>query len=63
MEYMDKGVTVTKWVMINWPKIPKNAQTLSTQIVCPSPNLWDCDEKRLHWTSVVCDMCHCAREE
>ena len=31
-------------------KIPKN---LSAQIVCPSPKVWDFDEKRLHWASVV----------
>ena len=23
------------------------------QIVCPSPKVWDIDEKRLHWASVV----------
>jgi hypothetical protein len=50
MENMDKGLTVPKWVQINWLKIPQN---LSAQIVCPSPKVWDFDGKRLHWASVV----------
>ena len=50
MENMDKGLTVPKWVLINWPKIPPN---LSAQIDCPSPKIWDSDEKKLHWASVV----------
>ena len=29
------------------------SQNLSTQIVCPSPKVWDFDEKGLHWASVV----------
>ena len=33
-------------------KIPQN---VSAQIVCPSPKVWDFDEKRLHWASVVRD--------
>jgi hypothetical protein len=48
MENMDKGLTVPKWVLIVWPKIPQMPQNLSAQFVCPSPN-----EKRLHWASVV----------
>ena len=28
---------------------------LYAQIVCPSPNIWDFDEKGLHWVSVVRD--------
>ena len=47
MENMDKGLTVLKWVLINWPK------NLSAQIVCPSSKIWDFNEKRLHWASVV----------
>ena len=50
---MDKGLTVPKWVLINWPKIPKMPQNLFAQIVCPSPKVWDFDEKKLHWASVV----------
>ena len=37
MENMDKGLTVPKWVLINWPKIPEIPRSLSAQIVCPSP--------------------------
>ena len=50
MENMDKRLNVPKWVLINRPKIPQN---LSAQIVWPSPKVWDFDEKRLHWASVV----------
>ena len=28
-------------------------QSLNAQIVCPSPKVWNFDEKRLHWASVV----------
>ena len=47
---MDKGLTVPKWVLIAWPKIP---QSFSAQFVCPSPKVWDTIEKRLHRASVV----------
>ena len=30
-----------------------NSQSLSAQIICPSPKVWDFDEKKLHWTSEV----------
>ena len=53
MENMDKGLTVPKWVLINWLKIPQMPQNLSAQIVCPSPKVWDFDKKRLYWASVV----------
>jgi hypothetical protein len=53
MENMDKGVTVTKWVLIVWPKIPKISQFLSAQFVIPSPKVLDFNEKGLHWVSVV----------
>ena len=56
MENMDKGHTVTKWVLISWPKIPQMPQNLSAQIVFPSPKVWDFDEKRLHWASVVREL-------
>ena len=49
---MDKGLTVPKWVLINWPKIPQMPQ-MNAQIVGPSPKVLDFDEKRLHWVSVV----------
>ena len=50
MENMDKGLTVPKWVLIVWPKIPQN---LSAQFVCPSPEVLDFNEKSLHWAIVV----------
>ena len=31
MENLDKGLTVPKWVLINWPKIPQMTQNLSAQ--------------------------------
>ena len=53
MENMNKGLTVPKWVLIVWPKIPQMSQNLSAQFVCPSPKNLDFNEKRLHWASVV----------
>ena len=47
---MDKELTVSKWVLINQPKTPQN---LSAQIVCSSQKVWDFDEKRLDWASVI----------
>ena len=58
MENMDKGLTVPKWVLINLSKISQMPQNLSAQIVCPSPKVWDFDEKRLHWASVVRVLSH-----
>ena len=46
---MDKGLTVPK----REPKIPQMPQNLSAQIVCPSQNFWEFDEKWLHWASIV----------
>ena len=53
MGNMDKGLTVSKWVLINLPKVPQMPQNLSAQIVCPSPKVWYFDKKGLHWASVV----------
>ena len=53
MENMDKGLTVPKWALINWQKILQMHQNLSAEIVCPSPKVWNFDEKRYHWASVV----------
>ena len=53
MENMDKGLTVPKWVLIVWLKIPQMPQNLSAQFVCLSPKVLDSNEKRLHWVSVV----------
>ena len=50
---MDKGLNVPKWLLKVRPKIPQLPQNLSAQFVCPSPKVWDFDEKRLHWASVV----------
>ena len=40
---MDKGLTVTKWMLINWLKIPQMPQNLYAQIVCPSRKVKDFD--------------------
>ena len=53
MENMDKGLTVPKWVLINHSKITQMLKNVSAQVVCPSPKVWDFDEKRFHWVSVV----------
>jgi hypothetical protein len=53
MENMNKELTVPKWVLIVWPKIPQIPQNLSVQVVCPSPRVLDFNEKRLHWASIV----------
>ena len=50
---MDKGLTVPKWVLIVWPKIPQMPQNLSAQIVFPNPKVLDFNEKMLHWASIV----------
>ena len=52
---MDKGLTVVpKWVLKVQSKIiAQMPQNLSAQIVCPSPKVWDFNEKRLYWASVV----------
>ena len=47
------GLTVPKWVLIVWPKIPQMPQNLSAQFVFPIPKVKDFNEKRLHWASVV----------
>jgi hypothetical protein len=53
MENKDKGLTVPKWVLISWQKIPPMPQNLSAQFVCPSPKVLDFNKKKLHWVSVV----------
>ena len=48
-----QGTLSTK---ISADKSPENtpiAKTYLPKIVCPSPRVWDFDEKRLHWASVV----------
>ena len=58
MENMDKGLTVPKWVLIVWPKIPQMLQNLSAQFVCPIPKVLDFNRKRLHWASLVLELIH-----
>ena len=49
MENMDKGLIVPKWakkwVLTIWLKIIQMPQNLSAQFVCPSPKVWDFNEK------------------
>ena len=46
IEIMDKGLTVPKWVLIIWPKIPPKNQSLYVMPICPiSPKVWDIVEK------------------
>jgi hypothetical protein len=58
MENMDKGLTVLKWMLIVWPKIPQMPQNLSAQFVCPNPKVWDFNEKKasLGVRSIVCSL-------
>ena len=58
MENMDIGLTVPKWVLIVWPIIPQMLLNLSAQFVYPSPKILECNEKRLHWASVVREARH-----
>ena len=37
MENMDKGLTLSKWVLIDCSKTSQTSQNLSAQIVWPSP--------------------------
>ena len=37
----------------NTRKIPQMPQNLFAKIVCPSSKVWDFDDKRLHWASIV----------
>jgi hypothetical protein len=60
---MDKGLTVPKWVLIVWPKVPQMHQNLSAQFVCLSPKGLDFNEKRLHWAFVVRVLTHLTTAE
>ena len=53
MENIDKGLTVPKWVLIVWQKIPQRPQNLSAQFVCPSLKVLDFNEKMPNWASVL----------
>ena len=52
---MDKGLTVPKWVLINWQKTTQMRKTLSAQIFYPSPKVWVFWWKKAHWASVIRD--------
>jgi hypothetical protein len=56
MENMDKGLTVPKYVLKNWPKNTQMPQNLSAQFVFPITKVWNFNEKRLHWASLVCEQ-------
>ena len=53
MENKEKGLTVPKWVLKVWLKIPQMSQNLSVKFVCPSPKVLDFNENKLHWVSLV----------
>ena len=46
---MDKGFTVPKWAGAD--SFAEN----TPKFICPSPKVWDFNEKRLHWASLVRD--------
>ena len=56
MKNMDKGLTVSKWVLINWPKIPQMPPNFLAQFVCPSPKVWDFQKKSSLWVSVLTSL-------
>ena len=47
---MNKGLTVCTKMGVD--KLFKNTPN-APKFICPSPKVWDFDEKRLHWASVV----------
>ena len=53
MENIDKGLNVTKWVLIVWLNIHQMPQNLSSQFVCLSPKVLEFNEKRLPLASVL----------
>ena len=42
----NKGLTVSKWVLIVWPKIHQMPKNLSAKFVYPNPKVWDFNEKK-----------------
>ena len=50
---MEKVLTVPKWVLTNWPKIPQMPPKILPKLSAQVQNVWDFDEKRLHWATVV----------
>ena len=53
MKNMDKGLKVPKWVLINRSKIPQMPKIYLPTCLPKRPEVWDFDEKRLHWAFVV----------
>ena len=43
---MEKGLIVPKWVLTVQPKISQMSRNLSAQFVCPSPKVWDFNQKK-----------------
>ena len=41
MKNIENGLTVSKWVLIFWPKIPQMSQNLFAQFVYLSPKVLD----------------------
>ena len=53
MENMDNGLTVTKWLLINQPKIPQMAIIHLPKLSAQAQKFGILMKKRLHWASVV----------
>ena len=58
MEIMDNGITVQKWVLIVWSKIPEMPSKFLAQFVCPSQKAWDFRKKSSLLVSVVRALHH-----
>ena len=52
---MDKGLTVPKWVLTVWPKIPQMQKNLFAKFVSPCPKVLDLNKK--DWAFVVRFSC------
>ena len=52
MKNMDKGLTVPRWVLIVQLKIPQMPQIYLPNFL-PKPKVWDFNEKRFHWASLI----------
>ena len=61
MENMDKGLTVPKWVLINWPKIPQMPPKCFGPICLPKPKSLGFSNKTSFWVSEVRDVIHCCK--
>ena len=55
MENMDKGLTVSKWMLINWPKITKCPKIYLPKLSAQARKFGISMKKELHWASVVCE--------